>query len=59
VPGISPAVAQTLVEMGVEMGGIVTMRNLQDGLRECIRYLESTRVGGTRRRSKKPHRTTD
>lgn len=41
--GISPAVAQTLIDIGVDMGSIVTLRNLQDGLRECIRYLEARR----------------
>jgi len=43
--GISPGVAQTLVDIGVDLGSVVTLRNLQDGLRECIRYLETRRGG--------------
>lgn len=37
--GIRPAVAQTLVEIGVDLSQILTLRNLQDGLRECIREM--------------------
>lgn len=35
--GIRPAVAQTLVEIGVDLSRVLTLRNLQDGLRECLR----------------------
>lgn len=35
--GIRPAVAQTLVEIGVDLSKVLTLRNLQDGLRECVR----------------------
>jgi rsbT co-antagonist protein RsbR len=35
--GIQPAVAQTLVDLGVDLGDLATLRNLRDGLRECIR----------------------
>lgn len=34
--GIQPAVAQTLVEVGVELAGFKTLRNLQAGLRACL-----------------------
>ncbi|MBW2527613.1 MAG: STAS domain-containing protein [Deltaproteobacteria bacterium] len=44
--GIGSAVAQTLVEIGVDLAGVVTLRNLKDGLRECIRYLEPHGAGG-------------
>ena len=37
--GIRPAVAQTLVEIGVDLSSIATLRNLQDGLRECLRQM--------------------
>jgi anti-anti-sigma regulatory factor len=37
--GIRPAVAQTLVEIGVDLSSIITLRNLQDGLRECLRQM--------------------
>jgi anti-anti-sigma regulatory factor len=35
--GIRPAVAQTLVELGVDLSSIHTLRNLQEGLRFCLR----------------------
>ncbi len=35
--GIQPAVAQTLVTIGIDMTTIETHRSLYDGLRECLR----------------------
>ncbi len=35
--GIRPAVAQTLVEIGVDLSSITTLRNLKEGLKECLR----------------------
>jgi len=35
--GIQPAVAQTLVEIGVDLSSLKTLRNLQEGLKECLR----------------------
>jgi rsbT co-antagonist protein RsbR len=35
--GVQPAVAQTLVDIGVDFGRLVTLRNLKHGLRECLR----------------------
>ena len=35
--GIRPAVAETLVDIGVDFGRITTLRNLKHGLREAIR----------------------
>jgi anti-anti-sigma regulatory factor len=40
--GIRPAVAQTLVEIGVDLSSIITLRTLQDGLRECLRQMGQT-----------------
>lgn len=34
--GIRPAVAQTLVEIGVDLSSIATLRNLKEGLKECL-----------------------
>jgi len=34
--GIRPAVAQTLVDLGVDLSTIATLRNLQEGLRHCL-----------------------
>src|SRR6185369_172369 len=35
--GIRPAVAQTIVALGLELGSVRTMRSLRDALRWCIR----------------------
>jgi len=42
--GIRPAVAQTLVELGVDLSSIRTLRNLQEGLRYCLRETEAQRT---------------
>jgi rsbT co-antagonist protein RsbR len=36
--GIRPAVAETLVDIGVDFGRITTLRNLKHGLRDALRY---------------------
>ena len=41
--GIQPAVAQTLVEVGVELAGFKTLRNLQAGLRACLKEIQETK----------------
>lgn len=38
--GIRPQVAQTLVELGIELSGVFTCRNLHQGLVECFRLLD-------------------
>ena len=42
--GLSPAVAQTLVEIGAELRDVRTLRNLKAGLEDCLRWLRHTRV---------------
>ena len=42
--GLSPAVAQTLVEIGAELRDVRTLRNLKAGLEDCLRWLRRTRV---------------
>jgi rsbT co-antagonist protein RsbR len=37
--GLSPAVAQTLVEIGANLAEIQTLRNLKEGLRVCIQQM--------------------
>jgi PAS domain S-box-containing protein len=37
ITGLRPAVAQTVVTLGVPMGEVKTLRNLKDGLRHCLR----------------------
>lgn len=41
--GLSPAVAQTLVEIGADLTEVRTLRNLKEGLKDCLMYLKSTR----------------
>lgn len=38
--GMRPAVAQTLVDIGVDLSAIRTLRNLKEGLKECRRLME-------------------
>ena len=37
--GLSPAVAQTLVEIGADLTEVQTLRNLKAGLKDCILFL--------------------
>ena len=39
--GLSPVVSRTLVEIGADLDEIRTRRNLEDGLKDCLRFLES------------------
>lgn len=39
--GLSPAVAQTLVNIGTTLDEVRTLRNLKDGLVDCLRYLNA------------------
>ncbi|MFC1850208.1 STAS domain-containing protein [candidate division CSSED10-310 bacterium] len=39
VTGIRPAVAQTMVEIGIDLAGIATVSNLREGLVECFRQM--------------------
>ncbi len=41
--GIRSQVAHTLVGLGVNLGGLKTLRTLKDGIRDCIRYLAENR----------------
>ncbi len=43
--GIRPAVAETLVDIGVDFGRITTLRNLKHGLREAVRFARREREG--------------
>lgn len=40
ITGISPAIAQTMVSLGVDLTRITTLRNLQEALKACMRWLE-------------------
>jgi rsbT co-antagonist protein RsbR len=42
--GLSPAVAQTLVEIGADLTEIRTLRNLKAGLLDCLRYLKTEKT---------------
>lgn len=41
--GVRPDVARTLVEIGVHLGGLTTLRTLKDGLRACLAMREAER----------------
>jgi rsbT co-antagonist protein RsbR len=45
--GIRPAVAQTVVALGLELGSVRTMRSLRDALKWCIRMRSAPRPNGT------------
>jgi len=38
ITGIRPAVAQTMVSLGVDLSRMAVLRNLQEGLKACIRW---------------------
>jgi len=39
--GLSPAVAQTLVEIGADLTEVRTLRNLKAGLKDCLKFLKT------------------
>jgi PAS domain S-box-containing protein len=43
--GIRPAVAETLVDIGLDFGRLTTLRNLKHGLREALRFARRERDG--------------
>jgi rsbT co-antagonist protein RsbR len=43
--GIRPAVAETLVDIGVDFGRLGTLRNLRHGLKEALRFARRQRRG--------------
>jgi len=49
ITGIRPAVAQTLVDIGVDLSAVRTLGNLMEGLKDCIRT--SSEPGGGDRAS--------
>lgn len=40
ITGIRSAVAQTMVSIGVDLSQILTLRNLQQGLKTCMRWMQ-------------------
>lgn len=46
ITGIRAAVAQTVVALGMDLNRVATLRNLQQGLRACIRWMDEERQGG-------------
>jgi rsbT co-antagonist protein RsbR len=41
ITGISPFIAQTLTQIGVELRGVKTLATLRDGIQECLQYLSN------------------
>jgi rsbT co-antagonist protein RsbR len=42
ITGISPFIAQTLTQIGVELRGVKTLATLRDGIQECLQYLRGS-----------------
>lgn len=40
IAGISPAVAQTMVSLGVDLSRLTTLRNLQEALKACMHWID-------------------
>jgi rsbT co-antagonist protein RsbR len=38
--GLSPAVAQTLVEIGADLTEVNTLRSIKEGLKDCLAYMQ-------------------
>lgn len=43
ITGVRPAVAQTIVALGIDLSVVETRRNLRDGLRECLQRVTRER----------------
>ncbi len=44
--GLSSAIAQTLVEIGADLSEVRTLRNIKEGLKDCLKFLRAqTRAG--------------
>lgn len=48
VSGLNPLIAQTLVDLGVELGAIKTFRNLKESLRDSLRAVAQARRASPR-----------
>lgn len=44
VTGIRPAVSQTLVSLGIDLSHMTTLRDLQEGLKACMRWSQETKA---------------
>lgn len=56
ITGIGPEIAQTLVELDLSLGGMMTEKNLKTGLKACFVHLEDTRGGRRARKRAAPRR---
>lgn len=43
IAGISPAVAQTMVSLGVDLSRLTTLRNLQEALKACMHWIDEAK----------------
>lgn len=41
VTGLRPAVAQSAIQLGIDLGDVVTLRTLKDGLLHCLKFLRN------------------
>lgn len=44
VTGLRPSVARTMISLGIDLKGVVTLTNLREGLHRCIRLMRDERV---------------
>jgi rsbT co-antagonist protein RsbR len=52
ITGIRPQVAHAIVALGVDLSAMTTLRDLQEGLRACMRWLAEEQASGETRGSK-------
>jgi len=48
ITGIRPEVAQTIVHLGVDLSGVVTLSNLAEGLRWAFKHLQKENMDGNK-----------
>jgi rsbT co-antagonist protein RsbR len=54
ITGISPSIAQTMVQIGVDLRGVKTLASLRDGLKDCLRHLHNPTSPSARESSGQP-----
>lgn len=52
ITGIRPAVAKTMVSIGVDLSSLMTLRDLQEGLKMCMRLIAEEKTAAEERSAK-------
>jgi rsbT co-antagonist protein RsbR len=58
VTGIGPEIARTLVDLGVELHELITLKRLREGLQACLSHLRDRKSGTARWNLNAPGRKT-